>query len=304
MPLRHDIRRGALFMLGACALFTLMSSLVKSLGDRIPFLEQMFFRTALAMPVVLVIVLRITGGHGVAGVLRTKRFPGHLMRACTGTMAMGCSFYALTLLPLAEHTALTNTTPIFATLLAIPLLGERVGIHRSAAVLVGFAGILVIAVSQGAFSAGLSGTGTTGLIAAVLHGVFSAGTTLLVRSLSATESSTTIVMWQSLLMTGIIATTLPFVWVAPGWHDLMILLMIGVLGGVAQVMMTEAWSSAQVSALAPYSYSSLLWAILFGWIGFGDVPGLATLAGAALIVAASLYILHREIVVARRRVRE
>jgi len=80
-----------------------------------------------------------------------------------------------------------------------------------------------------------------------------------------------------------------------------VLMLIGVVGGVAQVLLTEAWASAQVSALAPYSYSSLLWAALLGWIAFGDVPGLPTLAGAALIVAASLYILHREIILRRRR---
>jgi drug/metabolite transporter (DMT)-like permease len=295
------MRRGVLFMLGACALFTLMSGLVKALGNRIPFLEQMFFRSALAMPVVLVIVLRVTRGRNVAGVLRTRRFPGHLLRACTGTVAMGCSFYALTVLPLAEHTALTNTTPLFVTLLAIPFLGERVGRHRGTAVVVGFIGILVVALGQGAFTGDMAGAAKGGLVAAVAHGISSAATTMLVRGLSATESSTTIVMWQSLLMTFITATALPFVWVTPNAHDLMLLIAIGLLGGVAQVMLTEAWASAQVSALAPYSYSSLVWAILFGWVAFGDVPGLLTLAGAALIVAASLYILHRELVLKRRR---
>ncbi len=288
-------------MLGACALFTLMSSLVKLLGNRIPFPEQMFFRSVFAMPVVLLIVLRATKGHGLATVLRTKRFPGHLLRACTGTVAMGCSFYALTVLPLAEHTALTNTTPIFATLLAIPFLGEKVGLHRGSAVLVGFLGILVIALGQGAFTGDLAGAAKSGMIAAVIHGVASAATTMLVRGLSATEASTTIVMWQSLLMSAIIATALPFAWVTPTAHDLMLLIAIGLLGGVAQVLLTEAWASAQVSALAPYSYSSLVWAVLFGWIAFGDVPGPLTLAGSALIVAASLYILHREIVLSRRR---
>jgi drug/metabolite transporter (DMT)-like permease len=300
MPLRHDMRRGVLLMLAACALFTFMSSLVKALGDRIPFQEQMFFRSALAMPVVLAIVLRARRGD-VLSALRTKRFPGHLLRAITGTLAMGSSFYALTVLPLAEHTALTNTTPLFATLLAIPLLGEKVRLHRGSAVVVGFLGILVVALGQGAFTGQMTEVTRWGVTAAVMHGVASAATTLLVRSLSATEPSTTIVMWQSLLMTCITATALPFVWVTPNAHDLMLLVAIGLLGGVAQVLLTEAWASAQVSALAPYSYSSLLWAILFGWIGFGHVPGVLTLLGAALIVAASLYILHRELVLARRR---
>ena len=145
MPLRHDIRRGALFMLGATALFTIMSTLVKLVGDRLPFTELMFFRCAIAMPVVGVIVFR----NGDWGVLRTKRPVGHFFRACTGMAAMSSSFYALTLLPLAEHTALSYTTPLFVTLLSIPMLGERPGIHRWGAVLVGFAGIVVIALGQG-----------------------------------------------------------------------------------------------------------------------------------------------------------
>ncbi|PWS38050.1 multidrug transporter [Falsiroseomonas bella] len=300
MPLRHDIRRGVLLMLGACALFTLMSALIKALGDRIPVAEIMFFRSALAVPVVLLVVARARPGRPVWQALRTSRFPAHLVRAGTGTSAQACSFYALALLPLAEHTALTNTTPIFITLLSIPFLGEKVGIHRAGAVLLGFLGIVVIALGQGAFGGGLQGVAQIGVAAAVAQGVFSACTTLLVRNLSATEASTTITLWQSLLMTAFAGVVLPFVWVTPAWWELGVLILVGLLGGAAQVMLTEAWASAEVSALAPYSYSSLLWAILFGWIAFGDVPGFATIAGALLIVIASLYILHRELMRRRR----
>ncbi len=301
MALRHDMRRGVLCMLAACALFTAMGGVVKALGGRIPFPELMFFRSLFALPVVMLVVLRSAPRGGVVTVLRTKRPGGHLLRALTGTLAMGSSFYALTVLPLAEHTALTGSTPLFVTLLSIPLLGEKVGIHRGGAVVAGFIGILVIALGQGAFSGDLVGAARWGLVAAVLHGIFSALTTMLVRSLSGTEASTTIVLWQSLLMTCIIGTALPFVWVTPGFTDFLLLVTIGLVGGVAQVLLTEAWASAQVSALAPFTYSSLVWAILFGWVGFGDVPGLSTLAGALLIVLASLYIMHRELVRGRRK---
>jgi drug/metabolite transporter (DMT)-like permease len=296
MPLRHDLRRGIICMLLACAIFTLMSAVVKQLAGRVPFPEQMFFRSLFAMPVVLLIVLQRSPTRGaMAAVLRTKRLPGHVLRAVCGTLAMGCSFYALTVLPLAEQTALTNATPLFVTLLSIPLLGEKVGWHRAGAVLVGFLGILVIALGQGAFTGDYGGAARWGLLAATAHGVFSAGTTLMVRLLSATESSTTIVMWQSLLMTSFTALALPFVWVTPSREDMLLLVLIGLLGGVAQVLLTEAWASAQVSALAPYAYSSLVWAVLFGWIAFGDVPGFWTVVGASAIVAASLYIMHREL---------
>jgi drug/metabolite transporter (DMT)-like permease len=288
--LRHDARRGAALMLAATALFTFMGALVKLVGERIPFPEIMFFRSVLALPVVLLIVWRMGQGFHIA----TQRFPQHVLRAMTGTLAMGCSFFALTVLPLAEQTALTFTTPLFVTLLAIPFLGEKVGIHRFVAVVVGFLGILVIALGKGAFQGSVETWVVIGMAVAVLHGVFSALTTLLVRSLSATERSTTIVVWQSLLMTAFTGLTLPFLWVTPNATELWLLIAVGLVGGVAQVMLTEAFASAQVSSLGAYSHTGILWAVLLGWIFFGDAPGVATFIGAGLIVLASLYILHRE----------
>ncbi|MCI0752502.1 DMT family transporter [Teichococcus vastitatis] len=296
MPLRHDLRRGALMMLGATALFSLMGALVKGLGDSIPFPELMFFRNLLALPVVAAIGLRRKVD------LRTQRFGGHFLRALAGLAAMSCSFFALTVLPLAEQTALTYSTPIFVIILSIPMLGERPGPHRWGAVLVGFLGILVIALGQGAFIGGGRHDPSipewllwAGFGAAATHGLFSALTTLLVRQLSATEASAAIVLWQSILMTAMTTLALPFVWVTPSWEQLPLLIGMGLLGGLAQVMLTEAYASAQVSALGPYSYSALIWAIGIGWLVWGDVPTPSMLAGAAMIVAAGLYILHREL---------
>ena len=292
MPLRHDARRGALLMLAATALFTLMGAVVKLVADRIPFFEIMFFRCLLAVPVVLLLMLRMGGGASLA----TRRLPQHVLRAATGTAAMSCSFFALTVLPLAEQTALTFTTPIFVTLLAIPFLGEKVGIHRFSAVGLGFVGILVIALGKGAFLGPADAWIIFGMVVAVAHGMFSAATTLLVRSLSATERSGTIVLWQSLLMTAFTACTLPFVWITPTGPEFLLLLVIGVMGGVAQVLLTEAFASAQVSSLGAYSYTGILWAVLLGWIFFGERPGMATFIGSGLIVLAALYIMRREMI--------
>ncbi|UPY35157.1 DMT family transporter [Sediminicoccus sp. KRV36] len=297
MALRHDAKRGALLMLASTALFTMMSAVVKLVGARIPFFEIMFFRSILALPVVFLIVTRMGGGAS----LTTQRFPQHVLRAMTGTAAMSCSFFALTVLPLAEQTALTFTTPIFVTLLAIPLLGEKVGIHRFGAVGLGFVGILVIALGKGAFMGPMDPWIIFGMAVAVMHGVFSAATTLLVRSLSATERSTTIVLWQSLLMTGFTALTLPFVWVTPMGQEWLLLILIGVVGAIAQVMLTEAFASAQVSSLGAYSYTGILWAVLLGWILFGEAPGIATFIGSGLIVLAALYIMRREMIRAAQK---
>nr|WP_283771071.1 DMT family transporter [Roseococcus pinisoli] len=294
--MRHDARRGALLMLAATALFTIMGALIKLIGDRVHFFEIMFFRSLFAMPVVLAIVLRMGNPQ-----LATKRLPAHVLRALTGAAAMACSFYSLTLLPFAEQTALTYTTPIFATLLAIPFLGEKVGVHRFSAVGLGFVGVLVIALGQGAFGGQVDPWIAIGMGLATIHGLFSASSTLLVRTLSGTERSTTIVIWQSLLTTALTALALPFVWTTPSWETFLVLIAIGGVGGVAQVMLTEAYASAQVSSLGAYSYTGILWAVVIGWLFFGEQPGWPTFLGAGLIVLAALYILRREMIRAAQK---
>jgi drug/metabolite transporter (DMT)-like permease len=296
---RHDIRRGATLILCSTLMFSLMTLLAKLLGSRIPFMEIVFFRSFFA--------LLIVAGVGLRGqaTLRTRRFPGHLGRACTGLAATCCMFFSATVLPLGEQQALTYGTPIFVTLLAIPFLGERPGPHRWGAVGVGFLGILVIALGPGLLGqAHLPPPGlaewvlVAGYAAAVAHGLCAACTTLLVRQLSATEASASIVLWQSLLMTLLSGLALPFLWVTPGPVDWLLLLGVGLVGGVGQLLSTEAYASAQVSSLGPYTYTALLWAALFGWLIWGDVPGPTMVLGGAMIVAAGLYILHREM---RRR---
>ena len=291
MALRHDLRRGALCMLAAHALFTAMGVIVKHLADHIPVIELMFFRSAFALPVILAICARSGGAS-----LRTRRFGGHALRASTGIAAQTLGFYALSVLPLAEQTALGYTQPLFVTILAIPFLGEKVGIHRWSAVVLGFCGVLLIAAGQGVGFGSMPPALLLGTAAGVAQGMFSAVTTMLVRQLSSTETSSTITLWQSLLMGSYAAVLLPFVWVTPGWDDLGLLILVGLVGGSAQWLLTEAWASAQVSAIAPYTYSALLWSIGLGWLAFGDVPGAAMLTGSGLIVAAGLYILHREMV--------
>ncbi|MBP0492409.1 DMT family transporter [Pararoseomonas indoligenes] len=293
MPLRHDARRGALMMLGATACFAVMGACVKALSPRYSFLELMFFRNFFSLPIVLVAGLRM------GALLRTRRLVGHAGRAFTGMVAMGCSFFALSFLPLAEQTALNYTQPLFVILLAIPWLGERPGPARWGAVIIGFLGVLAIAAGKGAeLGAGTGTTGGSGMLVgyltAAMGGFFAALSTMLVRQLSATEASTTIVLWQALMMTAMTGLALPFFWTTPSWPDLGMLVLIGVIGGVGQVLNTEAFASAQVSSLGPYTYTGLLWAALLGWMLWGELPGLPMLAGSVLIVGAGVLILRSE----------
>ncbi|MFT8245452.1 DMT family transporter [Roseomonas sp. BN140053] len=285
--MRHDLRRGAALMLLAMFLLTLMGALVKEVTQRVPFVEVACIRNLLTLPVVVALAWR-KGGL----VWRTRRFGGHLARASTGICGMLMAFFALSALPLADQTVLSYTQPLFLILLAIPVLGERPTPRRWAAVLLGFGGVLVVALGQG-IAGGQAPAWIYGL--AVAQGLVAAVTVLLVRQLSGTESSTTIVLWQSVLMAALSGLPLPFLWQTPGGTDLLLLLAIGLVGGLGQVVLTESYASAQVSALGPYFYSGLIWAMLLGLLLFGEPPGVAMLAGSVLIVGAGLMILPGEL---------
>lgn len=289
---RDNTPLGALYMLGACVLFSLMWVFVKLASAGIPFIEIMLFRNAAALIPTFFIVARAGGLR----VLSTAHPSRHLLRAFTGLGAMGTNFFALSVLPLADTTALIYSTPLFVTILSIPLLGERVGVWRWSAVIVGFLGILVIAISQGAFSAQTVGgwLAVAATVAAISHGLFSALTTLLVRQLSATDHSAGIVFWQSVLMTGLCLLMVPFVWVTPTWTELMQLMAVGLIGGIAQYLLTQAYATAEASAIGAYSYSSIIFSAFAGWLLWNDVPELGFYAGGALIVGSGIVILHRE----------
>jgi drug/metabolite transporter (DMT)-like permease len=296
--LREEPAKGIAYMVAAIALFSLMSALVKFLGTQYPIGQLMFFRNAAA----LVPALAIVAGSGGLPALATRRPFAHLLRAITGMGAMSSGFFALSQLPLVDATAISFTNPLFLTVLAIPILGERVGIHRAGAVVVGFAGVLVLAAGQGGFTGGFSGgIAIAGMAAALANAFLSACTALMVRQLSATEGSATITAWQSLLMTGFCLLLLPFGWVNPGARDLALLAGIGLTGGVAQYWMTQAYRFGAASVVGAFTYTAMVWAVLFGWLVWGEVPGRWVLAGSAIVIAAGLYILYREVFRARQR---
>jgi drug/metabolite transporter (DMT)-like permease len=132
------------------------------------------------------------------------------------------------------------------------------------------------------------------VVAAASHGLFAAGSQLLVRQLSATEASATIVAWQSILLATVCGLALPLVWVTPSMADLALMILMGICGGLGQFLMTQAYAHAEASAIAPWTYSGIVWAIFAGWLVWGDVPTSMMLAGSAVVAISGLYILHRE----------
>ncbi|HYD64201.1 DMT family transporter [Azospirillum sp.] len=276
--------RGIVMMLGSVTLFAVMNVLIKLAAERYPVLEVTFFRNAVALvPVALAVAMQ--GGFRS---LRTERPGAHLWRAGIGLTSMTLMFWSFHLLPLADAVALNFTAPLFLTALSVPLLGERVGVHRWSAVAVGFVGVLVM-------SRPGSGMLQFGALVAICAAFAQSLAMVQIRQLSRTEPPNTIVFWFTLTSTVLCGIGLPFVWVAPAtWADLGLLAACGLTGGMAQLFLTRAYALAPAAVIAPFSYASILCAALFGWLLWGEVPQVQTMAGVAIVVASGLYILHRE----------
>lgn len=275
----------------ATACLALMFALVKWCGSRgVPVLEVIFFRNAFAFVPLALYIWRTAG----PGALRTQRPLGHLARSAVGLGGMLCSFSAVKYLPLTEAMALQFASPLFMTALSVLLLRERVGRHRWSAVALGFVGVMIMARPiPGQMN-------LPGVTLALLSALGVAGAMVAIRQISDTERGSTIVFYFTLAGTVLgLAGCFMFGWVTPDLWTLGLLILSGMVGGVAQILLTEALRLAPVGMLAPFDYAQLVWAALLGAAIWGEVPRLTTLVGGSVVVASGLYILQREI--SRRR---
>lgn len=271
-----------LFAVSCLATMSMLIKLASQSGIKLP--ELMFWRQFLALPVVLVWVLPSAG----IGSLRTFRFPMHLRRAMLGLTGMAFTFGAVILLPLAEATTLGFTVPIFATILSALFLGESVGRHRWAAVLAGFAGVLIV-VAPGKSDLPLIGT-LVGLTSALMIAIIS----IQLRDMGRTEAAATTVFWFSLLSAIPLGLALPLSYTAHNAHQWGLLFAIGTCGGIGQIALSGSLRHAPVSTVVGMDYIALLWSTLYGWLIWDMLPVSATWIGAPLIVASGLYIVWRE----------
>ncbi len=286
--MKHDLQRGAMLLVSATFFTALLNALQKLTGSTLPALEIIFFRNLFSLPFVLIIASRSTI------VLRTRNFKGHVLRSVIGLISMIMVVVSVTRLPLAEQQVLSYTQPLFLVILSIPLLHERPSLQRWIAVCIGFSGVVVVALGKGLLHGSAAAVPTWAYLVALAQGAVGALTTMQIRQLSAMEASTTISLWQAILMTVMTAAPLPFIWTTPHMADALCLVAVGAFAGIAQVLQTEAFASAQVSAIGPFAYSGLLWAALIGWFGFQEIPGLAMLAGGLLIIGSGVWMLRGE----------
>jgi drug/metabolite transporter (DMT)-like permease len=245
------------------------------------------------VPVILVWLIA-TGG--VAEGLRAKNPLGHAWRALIGATAMGFGFAGLGLLPLPEVTAIGYAAPLLTVVFAAMFLGEEVRIFRILAVALGLVGVLIVlsprltAIREG----GLAATEALGALVVLMGAVFAALAQVFVRRLVTEESTSAIVFWFSVNAAVLSLVTLPFGWAMPDAATFAILVLIGLLGGVGQILLTSAYRHADASVVAPFEYASMLMALAVGWFAFGEVPTPVVLFGAAIVVAAGIIIIWRE----------
>ncbi|HEV2569803.1 DMT family transporter [Sphingomonas sp.] len=246
--------------------------------------ESLFYRQALALPLVLG---WIVAGPGWAAI-KTQRPGAHVTRTLLGMTGMALNFLTFLLLPLAEATVLLFTVPLFATILSAVLLKETVGVHRWGAVLLGFAGVLIV-VQPGGSALPPAGV-AVGLCAATVVSAVS----ITLRQIGRTESAMTTVFWFTTLSALALALAMPFMGQAHDAETFGLLLCLGLSGGAAQIALTASLRLAPISVVLPMDYSNLIWSALFGWLIFASVPSHSLWFGAPLIIASGLYIVYRE----------
>ncbi|WP_232332707.1 DMT family transporter [Novosphingobium aquimarinum] len=269
----------------AMALIATMFMLIKVAGDRgIAGLEVIFWRQALSLP----IIVTWLWARGGLSILRTRRMASHAQRAIFGMMALFCNVSAAMLLPLAEATTFGFTAPLFAVLLTPLILKDRVGPWRWAAVLLGFAGVLIIA------NPGHEVVAPLGVAAGLGAGFLVAVVSFQIRDLAQTEATITCVFWFAFFGAAMSAIVLPIYYTPHGAFDWALLVLIGICGTFGQLLLTSALRFGQVATVVVMDYTSLIWATLYGWLIWDLLPGIATWLGAPAIIAAGLIITWRE----------
>lgn len=279
---------GILLVLGSGFLFSISDTLSKVLTHTLPVFEIAWLRfLAFVLMVVPVIVVQ-----GRAS-LRTSRPALQILRGLGVTGSSILFNFGVVSLPLADATVIGFASPLFITALSIPLLGEKVGIRRWSAVVVGLVGILVVARPGAA-------TFDPAAIFPLLSSMSWSVGMIFTRKLSASDPAPAIMAYSAVTGFVVLSALLPFVWVAPSLTDIALGLCVGIASTASHWVLIAAYRRADASLLAPFSYVQIVWASVLGFLFFSALPGPATLTGGAIIAASGLYTAHRERAAARR----
>ena len=277
-------------MLAAAAVLTCMHATVRHVSADLHPFEITFFRNLFGLAAILPLAIRAGKSS-----FRSRQPRLQLLRTGFGLVAMLAWFYGLSVVPIAEATALSFTSVIFGSVGAALVLGERMRLRRWSAVLIGFAGVLII------LRPGFADFDPAALVV-LLSSVCWAAALLTVKRLSSTDSVICIVTWNSVLLTVLSLPVAIPVWTTPTVGALGWLLLIGVLATLGHLAMTSAFKSSDATVVFPVDYTRLIWASVIGYLAFSETPDLWTWVGGTVIFASTTYIAYRE--AALRRARE
>ncbi|KPQ17909.1 MAG: putative permease [Rhodobacteraceae bacterium HLUCCO18] len=275
--------KGVLLALAAFGIFASHDAIIKYLGGSYSPFQIVFFSVLFGFPVVTFLLMRDTA-------------PGHLrpvhpfwttLRTTAAVISGSAAFYAFAALPLAQVYAILFAAPLLITVLAIPLLGERVGIRRGLAVLVGLGGVFVV-LQPGATEL------TLGHAAALIAAVTGAFASVIVRKIGQDERPVVLILYPLMANFVLMGAAMPFVYEPMPAQDLGLLAVIAVLAIVATNFLILAYRSAPAATVAPMQYSQIIWASAYGALFFGEALEPATLLGTSIIVASGIYIVFRE----------
>ncbi len=275
-------RRGILWMLLTTVLFVTMDAVAKHLAQSYPVPQVVWARY-----VFHVLLLALFLGRRLPRAMQTGRLGLQLLRSVFLLGATGLFFSALSFIPLADASAIMFVAPIVVTALSLPLLGERVGPRRWASIVIGFAGALVIirpggeAMHWAAFLA---------LGAAGCYALYQVTTRMLARS----DAALTTLAYSALIGAVAASTAVPFFWHTPDLAGWLAMVAMGLIGGVGHFALIKAFEATPAATVTPFGYAALIWATLYGFFVFGDLPDLWTVLGALIIAGSGLYIFHRE----------
>lgn len=279
----------AAYMVLAGALFASMHGTVRLISfDLHPFVIA-FYRNLFGFLVLVPLLMR-----GGPALFKTGRFGLHMTRACINSFSMLAWFMALSLIPLADATALNLTGPMFVTLGAIVAFGERVRVWRWLALVLGFTGALMV-IRPGFEEVNF------GAILAIVGTAAAAISKLCSKSLTRTDDPTTIAAYVQFLMTPITLVAALFFWQWPTWEQLIALVAIGVMGSLGHLFTTKAYFLADISFAEPLSFIRMVFATIFGYVAFSEIPDAWTWAGAFTILAAATIISYRERLARQRK---
>ena len=274
--------RAVIFMALASVLFVAMHALVRDLSKDLHPFQIAFFRASLGLIVLSPIIFK-----NRFAILRTSKIKLHALRGLLNAGAMLCFFYGLSITPLAQVTALSFAVPLFATLFAVLLLGEIIKIRRITALLIGFFGTLVI-IRPGLIDFGL------GPILILAQAIIWSLALMVIKVLTRTDSSLTIAIYASIFLSPMVLIAAIPVWQSPTTYQLILMLIIATFGTIAQTLMNESLKLGETSVVMPVEFTRMIWAALFGYCFFSEVPDIFTWFGSVLIFGSTAYIAVRE----------